>query len=462
MSSLRVRTSALKILGFLRQNLGLVSFLAFSLILRIFVFRIVTPWIHTDTITYLILGQVDTVRTPGYPFFIEVIQFFNDLFSLTPAALKLVAFFQMFLLGMINSALIYAFSRFITRSQGFAWAMGLIYNLNYFVVGFEFLILTETLALTLLGLTLLFYWRIFKGKKRAHIWAGIFSVWLLLTRPTFMAFFALLVGLTGFVYFRSLFKGGFLKKYAKPLLVFLIINLVGIGSWSLRNKVKYDYFGVSSILPYQLGYYTHHFVKKYHKGGNEELDKYADILIQERGLPYNFAARLEGEGMPQAAISRILLKLNLRLIRENFSDYLRLVPRAAASYFNYSWYWMQGHDRGVFQANPLPAAGWNFFFSFYKPIFRIPIVLLCFGLLIPVAFIVGQRKNRDVFHLLCLIFGTVLFNTLISVVLTNAGANNLRFRVPVEPFMLLLFWAALFTWGKNLLSRVKTIRLKRR
>lgn len=357
----------------------------------------------------------------------------------------------------MNCALVFIFSRLLTRSQGFAWMMGLMFNLDYFVVGFEFLILTETLTLTLLGLTLLSYRKVVEGKSRAGVGTGILSVWLLLTRPTFLVFFALLVGLTAVVYGRGAGRAEFFRKFARPVILFILINLVGIGAWMVRNKVKYDYWGVSSILPYQLGYYTTSFIEKYQKGSDERLDKYAELLIEEGGRPYNFARRLEEQGVPHREVSRILLKLNLKLIRENFGDYLRLIPGAMADYFEYSWYWTTGHDQRIFARNSLLAAGWTFFFGFYRCLFESPFLLLGVVLIIPVILLVRVRKDRDVFHLLGLLYGAVVYNTLISVLLTNAGVNNLRFRAPVEPFLLLVFYAFFFLAGKDLYRRIRKV-----
>jgi len=439
--------------------LTLIILLAAALVLRILIFQNATPLLNTDSITYLVLHDMDPVRTPGYPLFIEALQFFNDLLSITPQYLRLIVFFQMFLLGMVNTYLVYALSRVLSRSEGFSLFMGLIFNLDYFVIGFEFIILTETLTFTLLGLTLLFYLKIFEGKRSAPYLAGVFSVWLLLTRPTYVALFAFLLGLTAFSHLRQVVKGGYIKRYAKPLAIFLVINLVGIGSWCLRNKIKYDYFSISLILPYQLSYYTLNFYEKYKKGSDQELDKYFEILSEEKGQPYNFGYRLSTEmKMPKAEIARILLKLNVKLIRENFGDYLNLVPVAASGYFDYSWFWTVPRNKMLFSRVRFLAKLFIFFFQVYAKVFRNVITLLILIVLVPVAFIITSRKRKDVYHLLWLMEGVIHYNFLVSVLLTNAGINNLRFRVPVEPFILVIFYGALFTWGRSIFRRILKLR----
>jgi hypothetical protein len=444
-----------KVLDFLLKHSALIFLLSAALVIRVFIFQNIIPLINTDSVTYLVLRDLEPVRTPGYPLFIELIQFFNDLFSITPQYLRLIVFSQMFLLGLVNTYLVYAISKLLTRSRGFALFMGLIFNLDYFVSGFEFLILTETLTFTFLGLTLLFYQKIFEGKRSAPFLAGLFSVLLLLTRPTYVVLFVLLLGLTWLVHFRQTVKGNFFRKYAKPLGIFLLINLVGIGSWSWRNKVKYDYFGISLILPYQLGYYTTRFYQKYKMGGDPELDKYARIFIEEKGMPYDFGHRLSSElGLSEAEVARILMKLNVKLIKENFGDYLKRIPRAAGDYYDYSWFWTLPHNKRLFHQIKFLGRFLRVFLDLHTAVFRNVVTLLILILFVPAAFIITSRHRRDVFHLLWLMEGVIHYNFLVSVLLTNAGVNNLRFRVPVEPFILLIFYGALFSWGRSLSRRI--------
>lgn len=435
--------------SFLRRRWPLLVLLAVSLIMRIFLFQSITPRVHTDSVTYLELKNLDPVRTPGYPLFLEAIQFFNDLFTITPRYLRFIVFVQIFFLGLINTYLVYAFSRLLTRSEVFSLAMGLIYNLDYFVIGFEFLLLTETLSLTFLGLTLLFYRKMFEPNKRAPYLAGLLAVCLLLTRPSFAGLFVCLLGLSWLVHIRSVKGNGFFKKYGPALAVFLLFNLAGIGGWSWRNKVKHGYFGISTILPYQLGYFTQHFYRKYKTGGDAEMDKYAAILAEEKGWPFEFRRRLaEDMNMTEAQISTVLMRLNSKMIRDNFGDYLRLLPKAASSYYDYSWDWTAPQNKRIFRRNPIAAGLFRSFFKLYAPIFKNTLALLTFVLFVPAALLIATRKNKPVFHLLCLIEGIIHYNFLICVFFTPGGINNMRYRAPVEPFILLVFYASLFLLGR--------------
>jgi hypothetical protein len=442
-----------KLWGFFRQRWPLLIFLAASLMMRIFLFPSIVPRAHIDSITYLVFSDLNPARTPGYPVFIEIIQFLNDLFSFTPDYLEAIIFFQMFFLGMINCYLIYALSKILTRSEAFAVFLGLIYNLDYFIIGFEFLVLTETLSLTLLGLTLLFYQRIFAGKRSAPYLAGFFSVCLVLTRPSFAALFICLAGISGLVHLRPADRRSEFKKLAGPLAIFLLLNFAGIFSWSWRNKIKHDYFGLSTLVPFQLGYFTQHFYWKYKMGSDAELDKYMAILIQEKGQPFRVNWRfIEDLKMSDAEISRILLRLNLKLIKDNPKDYLSLLPRAASDYYGYSWYWTELHNGKVFERNRFLIKPFLFFYHLYTWVYHHLSALLIFVLIIPAVFILASRKKKDLFHLACLLEGTIQYNFLVSIFFTPGGINNLRYRLPVEPLIVLVFCAGLFFFGRSIVG----------
>jgi hypothetical protein len=442
--------------AFLRRHWPLLLLLAVSLIMRIFLFQSVIPRVHTDSVTYFELKDLAPVRTPGYPLFLEAIQFFNDLFTISPRYLLTIVFFQMFVLGLINTCLVYTFSRLLTRSAAFSLAMGVVYNLDYFVIGFEFLLLTETLSLTFLGLTLLFYGKMFDRRPKAPFLAGLFAVCLLLTRPSFAGLFICLLGVSWLVHIRTAGEAGFFRKYGPALAVFLLLNLTGIGAWSWRNKVTHGTFGISTILPYQLGYFTQHFYRKYKSDGDAQMDRYAAILAEEKGRPFEFRRRLaEDMNMTEAQMSKVALRLNIKLIKDNFGDYLGLLPQAASSYYDYGWDWTAPQNKRIFRRNRFLGGLFRVFFVFYSGVFKNTAALLAFVLFVPAALLIATRKNKPLFHRLCLIEGTIHYNFLVCFFLTPGGINNMRYRAPVEPFILIVFYAALFMLARSLFRAVR-------
>jgi hypothetical protein len=87
--------------------------------------------------------------------------------------------------------------------------------------------------------------------------------------------------------------------------------------------------------------------------------------------------------------------------------------------------------------------------------------LLVFVLLVPAGLLIATRKDKPIFHLLLLLEGTVHYNFLISVFLTPGGINNMRYRVPVEPFILLVVYAAVFYFGCSLFRAARERLLRR-
>lgn len=431
--------------------------LASGLITRIYLFLTVSPRIQTDTLTYLFLSDLTTMRTPGYPLFMETLHFFNELFSLTSNYLGLIVFVQVFFLGLGNSLLIYLFSKKMTGSRWFSMVVGIFYNCNYFILGFEFNILTELLATTLLLLTLLFYYQIFEGKKYAPYLAGILSALLLLTRPVFLVYFIALFGTTALVHFRKIFKDSFLKTHAKGMAIFLIFTLAGIGSWCVRNKIKFDYFGMSTVMPLQFRHYTKTFFHKYKMGVDVEMDRFVSIYLEEGLNTHNFQTRLAEEfNLTPVEISRIYMKMNVRMIKDYPWDYIKQIPESAEYYYmNYSSYWMTPYNRKLLsKRNPITRV-FLFFFQINTKLYRNLPGLLLMVLILPAVFLYLVRKKQKIFHFLLLIIVTINYNFAISILATNSGIDNLRYRLPVEPLIVLVFLNALFVLGREILIRLK-------
>lgn len=427
-----------------------LAVLATGLITRLYLFLQVSPRIQTDSLTYFFLSDLTTMRTPGYPLFMELLHFFNDLFSFTSSYFGFIVFVQVFFLGLGNSLLIYVFSKKLTRSRWFSMLVGIFYNCNYFILGFEFNILTELLATTLLLLTLHFYWQIFEGKKNAPYIAGILSALLLLTRPVFLVYFIALIGTTILVHFRKIFKGSFFITHKKGVAVFLLLTLAGIGSWCTRNKIKFDYFGMSTVMPLQFRHYTKAFFHKYKMGTDMELDRFVKIYMEEGLNTYKFQTRLEEEfNLTPVEFSRIYMKMNMRMIKDYPWDYIKQIPESAEYYYkNYSSYWMTPYNRKLLSKRDPVSRIFLFFFQINTKLYRNLTILLLMTLILPAIFLFLVRKKQKIFHFLLLIVITVNYNFAISILATNSGIDNLRYRLPVEPLIVLVFLNALFVLGR--------------
>ena len=424
-----------------------------GIVVRIYIFRHMRPGIHTDSITFFFLNELDMVRTPGYPFFIEFLLSINDLIPVTTDYVRLICFGQLFFLGVLNSLLLYRIAYLLTRNRIFSLLMGIFYNFNYFIIGFEFQLLTETLSITLLFSVIVLYLQFFKGKKSLALFAGILMVLLIYARPSFLLLGIFLPILTFFGFYPKEKKGSFLKKLAPLWILFIAVNIIGAGGWALRNKIKFDYFGISSLMPYQLRYYTNPLFKKYKPSGNEKVDKVAEIYTEEfekgkysSATVYNFHLRLRKEmGFTDAEIAGLFGKVNFKLIKDYPLDYLKQVPASVLSYYRqYSPYWTGGNAQRFLNNRAIIPGMFRSFFLFYKQLFTNLYFLAVLMIAAPLILFSLVHKNRLAFHGWFIIVAVIHYNCFVSTLTTIAGINNLRYRAPVEPLILLVFYAAIF------------------
>jgi len=337
--------------------------------------------------------------------------------------------------------------------------MGIFYNFNYFIIGFEFQLLTETLSITLLFSVIVLYLQFFKGKKLLAVFAGIFMVLLIYTKPTFLLLGIFLPILTFFGFYPKEKKVSFLKKLTPLWILFIAVNIIGAGGWALRNKIKFDYFGISSLMPYQLRYYTNPLFKKYKPSGNKKVDRVAEIYAEEfekrkhsSVAVYNFNLRLKKEmDLTDAEIASLFGKVNFKLIKDYPLDYLKQVPASVLSYYRqYSPYWTGGNAQKFLHNRAIIPVMFRSFFLFYKQLFTNLYFLAVLMIAAPLILFFLVHKNRLAFHGWFIIVAVIHYNCFVSTLTTIAGINNLRYRAPVEPLILLVFYAAIYYSGERI------------
>jgi hypothetical protein len=442
-----------KLLSFVERSWPFLVFLVFTIGIRIFSYSIMQPVVHTDTISYLFIQELDSVRTPGYPLFLEIFFSLNDLFFLTVDYFDLICFAQIFFLGFLNSLLIYKITEALTANRIFSMLMGIIYNFNFFVVSFEYQILTESLSITLILAGILFYISIHKAKKSSAVLAGIIFVLLIYTRPGFLLLGFALPVLTFLGFMPRSKEKKFWKDLGPFLVIFLLINILGIGAWSMRNQIKYDYFGMSSLMPFNLRWYTNTLIHKYRPRGDEKLNKIAAVYAEEYEKTasssvtfYNFQKRVSEEmGLTETEISKALLKINIHLIMDYPGEYFEQVPGSMVNYYQqYSPLWAGGNTKKFILSKNLFSKIFKFFFFIYQKLFTSTLFLIILVAAAPIIVLMLTFKNKPVFHGWVIIETFILYNCIVSVFSTNAGVNNLRYRAPVEPLILLVLYAAIF------------------
>lgn len=441
----------------------LIVLLVASFWIRVYIFQRMYPVVHTDSVTYFFLQDLDTVRTPGYPLFIELVLSVNDFFSFSIDYFKVICFAQLFILGLLNVWLIFILARFLTRSRIFALIMGLVYSGNFFVIGFEFQVMTETLTITLLLAILILYLKLFGGRKFMAAIAGVLMVLLIYTRPTYLllgVFFPALIFVGFFPYSK---KKKFIKKVLPPLLVFLSVTAIGVGGWSIRNQIKFGRLAMSSLMPYGLRYYTNPLFKKYKPTGDPMLDRIAEVYTEEikrrgpsRGV-YYFYRRIRKElNLSDDEISAAFLKVNLKLIKDHPLDYLKQIPGSLRNYYQqYSTHWTSGNTRIFLRKKKFFSFIFRNIFRVYKKLFSNSCLLVILLGIMPMVVIIHDRRRKKNLHGWLSLELVIQYTCLVSVLSTNAGINNLRYRAPVEPLILLVFYAGIFYVGKGLVSFLK-------
>ena len=426
--------------------------------------------IHTDSITFLFLRELDTVRTPGYPLFIEGLLTLNDLLSLTIEHIRVIVLGQLGL-GILNSFLIFRLAERLTGNRIFAAIMGIVYNFNYFVVGFELQVMTETLSLSLLLGLLLISADLFRKNVSTAFLAGALSVLLIYTRATYLLFFAAIPFVVFAGYLPHSKSRDFLRKTAPVLAVFLAVNIAGIAAWSLRNKHYSGYFGMSTLMPYQLRYFTNPLFKLFPPSGDPILDRTAEVYAEEFAATgwtsetvSNFHLRLSKDmNLTDAEIAKFFMKANMRLIRSYPGKYIKQLPDSFLSYYRqYSPYWASHNNPILLRGRGLLPALFRTFFEFYLKLFTTPLGLVLLLVAAPVVLLTGTFRRKEIFVGWLLVTAAIHYNGFVSFLSTNAGLNSMRYRAPVEPLILLMFYAAVFFLGCFALEAAREKRRRKR
>lgn len=202
--------------------------------------------IYYDTKTYtnfgynIFLGETDIFRTPGYPYFLKFIRIFvsdENLFY------TYVALFQSFL-TLASVVVLYLAGRKLFKSKLILTSACFIYGIAPCVVNFDTCILTESLSI--FGMVLLIY-LVFsflaKPKTYMAVIIGIYSFVMVMIRPTFVYFYAIL-GV--FFIARFIFNKQDRKKCLYGALSLALSGLMLLGYCGLNYK-NYSYFNISSV-----------------------------------------------------------------------------------------------------------------------------------------------------------------------------------------------------------------------
>ena len=320
-----------------RRHWPLFLLLGICIILRFIVFTNYQPLLFNDSAGYKDLAvQLRTLnfntylgmRTPAYPLLILVGGVNDHVTWIIQSGL-----------GIMVSILLYLLTMRLTGNKALSFFVGLSYPLSLHVLFFETMILTETLATFLLMLLLWSLVVAFDKKSIGlYILTGVGISLAALTRPLLL-FLIPLIAL--FLFFKMKINRETTSEISRTLGGLLIPAVILVGGWSLFNQFTVDYFGITTLLGYNLTNHSGAFMQY----APPEYSVIRDIYLRYRDnnstqINVIWQAYLEMQhatGLSFSELSRVLTKMSLQMFIEHPGAYFK----------------------GVFK-------GWN---DFWKPVF---------------------------------------------------------------------------------------------
>jgi len=198
-------------------------------------------------------GRYDLLRTPGYP---AVIAFMLLIFGNT------YYYFGVIILQiLLNLAAIYCLYKLcmmLTGQKTAAIIAMVLASLNFLDICYACRIMTDSITQSLLVFTLYYYVKyLLNIKEHEHdikplICGSFFLSLCVLFRPAVMYLpFALLAGI---VFLLLIAKRP--KRIISATLAVLLITTVPMGAWCLRNIIREDFYGYSSVSSINLYFYN--------------------------------------------------------------------------------------------------------------------------------------------------------------------------------------------------------------
>ena len=372
----------------------------------------------------------DSFRSPGYPFFL------TPLFLVTQNW-QIVLILQSILYAFVP-LLIYLIGKQIHEKSAFIASLIFVFEPTRLFLSNS--LLTDSLF-TLLFLSFLFY--LFKildnFTLKNALFGGLFLGLATLVRP-------ISVFLPVFVVVLIIIKFGFNKKLKSaiaPSVIFLLIFIAVLFPWSLRNKIQFDSWQLSSIGSYNLVYYNIPEFLRYKNGTAE--DRRLEALYEEnKNLPFLEQLSLRRSDAHQSIAKEILLEdpdgyLKFHLIKTIpffVTDGLREIGRTIGilepQILNFSTLITKGNFAEVFNfIKKLETDTILFLLGF---IFWLIVTILAFTeVLFSFIFNSGYKYKIAILIFLILYFA-----------LLTGPVSNSRYRLPVSGIMIFLSVLSLY------------------
>lgn len=382
-----------------------------------------------DRIARLDFSNYLPMRTPVYPLLLFLCN--NDPGLVTASQ---------HLLGILLCLMLYSLFRRVFRNRIAGLLAGLSYALNPSQVVMERALLTETLSAFLVtGGLLALVIGLETGRNRYFLLAGAVAGLAALTRPAFLFFVPLCVGLAFLVRLR-VEKTDIVAALRRTAAAALPAGII-IGGWMVFNYAEAGYMGVSSLGGYTLINHTGAWIEKAPPGYETVRDIYIRHRTEQVRLLGDqadtiYRARKElmsATGLDELRLSQKLMGLSWRLILIDPVAYTASAARAIALFFRPAWITGEGGVRAVIREG---SALSRFLLISYMCIY----LVLCAGFIIlPLTALLPRLRSIMIrvtaagpllWTVYLVVWGTALFQGL-----TSLGPNS-RYKQPVEPLIL--------------------------
>lgn len=198
---------------------------------------------YTDYTYNIFLGQTDIFRTPGYPYFLNIIHFISNNFTCDLSFHETVSLVQS-ILSLLSVVILYFAGRKLFSNRYILCLVSLFYGIAPCVFNWDFCTLTESLSLFC---TVVLIYIIFSYLKNPQIYKaiilGLYCFVLIMVRPTFVYLLAV-IGV--FFIARFIFYAKERKKAIAGVLSVAMSGVLLLGYCGLNYK-NYKYFSISSV-----------------------------------------------------------------------------------------------------------------------------------------------------------------------------------------------------------------------
>lgn len=364
------------------------------------------------------LHDYDGSRSPGYPFFI----------SLVDVSTPLIVAMQM-AIGIVTLVFIYKTLLIIRVNKRKSLIYTLLWACYIPTIFFELAILSETLTLCIITLAFYVYFGITMQKRKgilSYLRLSVLCGFLVLIKPFYIIIPTLLF------FFLIINNYRFKIVLLRYLIVFLLPVSVFLG-WSYVNKMNTGYFTPTTFAGYNIAQNCVNFAEKTTDEYKEIGDIYAKYRIANitsgndpsMSIWDAYDELRKTTGLSFADLSHELYNYSITTIAKNPGDYLSQVFMSWTYFWKTSLYW----ELDSFSV-PYSSAVLNVICYAERVVFQL--VKLLFVLLMPYNIIWYLRKRK---YSPQFIITLVVLTVSLAQAFVTFGTNS-RFSFPFEALML--------------------------